>query len=70
VNCLCSRLTVFICAKVVRYIWTDLCHCSIMSYTEDYIKSKLLKELEATHVVSNFFESSSHFPVNQIFSCE
>lgn len=31
----------------------DILSYSIMSYTEDYIKSKLLKELEATHVVSN-----------------
>ncbi|KDR23769.1 BolA-like protein 2 [Zootermopsis nevadensis] len=29
---------------------TDLFNYFIMSYTEDYIKSKLQKELEATHI--------------------
>ena len=33
-----------------------------MSYTADYIKSKLLKELEAIHVVSNS-SIQCYFPV-------
>jgi hypothetical protein len=38
-------------AKEHPYIHT--CNYSVMLYTEDYMNSKLLKELEGTHVVSN-----------------
>jgi hypothetical protein len=41
----------------------DVCKFPVMSYTADYIKSKLLKELEAIHVEVTRLYSANYFTV-------